>query len=144
MLRALALLALVSCGDAPNRLYGSVSEVYELQFDKVVINRIDKQLVIEYQKANGGKTLKLSIYVADITIEANTTFELTGTVGNVARATTQRIVESTINLELEQGTITFNQAPDAGATVSGTFRSRTSNPTGRTLNGNFQAVVNQL
>mgnify|MGYP000907691758 CR=1 FL=1 len=140
-----AFLLLLACGTADNRLFGSVSEVYELQFDKVVINRIDKQIAIEYQKANGAKTVKLAIYIADLTIDANSSIDLTGMVGNVPRASIQRIVETTaVDMQLEQGTITFSGPPDAGATVSGTFRTRTSMPAGRTLNGDFKATVTQL
>ena len=41
-------LACAGCGTPPNRLYGSVSEVYSLDFDTVKISLVGNFLVGEY------------------------------------------------------------------------------------------------
>ena len=65
ILVALALLA-ASCGDdGDNKLFGSVSEVYPLEFDKVEASIVGQFLVVEYTKAataqSAGKVAKLSL-----------------------------------------------------------------------------------
>ena len=48
MLAAISLLFAPACGDAANRLYGSLSEVYDLGFDGVALSRVGAFLVVEY------------------------------------------------------------------------------------------------
>ena len=47
-----ALVALGGCG-SPNRLTGSLSEVYSLAFDSVQLSRLDTFLLVEYAHAEG-------------------------------------------------------------------------------------------
>ncbi|MCC6806779.1 MAG: hypothetical protein IT381_05110 [Deltaproteobacteria bacterium] len=150
MLRPLCFafaLSIISCGEPPNHLKGSVLEVHDMTFTSVSISRIDNYLVIEYQKGAdgaGGKVAKLSVYVADLTIAPGNSVDLTlAAPGTNPRATLQRIVEGTIDLGVERGSITFDKAPDPGAETSGKFSITTKAPAGRNLNGNFKATVVQ-
>jgi len=143
---SLSLIALSAFGSAANAIQGSVTEVYAMDFDVVSVSRIEDYLVIEYQKGkdgSGGKVAKLSVYVADLTISAGNTIDLTGTVGTSPRATLQRIVEGSIDMGIARGNIQFDTPPTPGEKTTGHFRITTVAPSGRTLNGDFQATVAQ-
>jgi hypothetical protein len=150
MTRALpaVLLAcsLAACGSDPdNRLYGSVSQIYKLDFDRVQIVRVADQVSIEYQKVSGQTVeawvAKLTVVVGDLANMAGNDISLTETVKGLPRGTLQRIETSTTDFPLEKGNVHFNQEPVAGTDLGGTFHATLSDPEGRTLNGDFQAVV---
>jgi hypothetical protein len=145
---ALVLALVASCGTPPNNLAGSVLESYpDMAFDTVALSRIDPYFVVEYEKGkdgSGGKVAKLSVYIADLTIAAGNTVDLTGTVGTNPRATLQRVtVSDPADFGIDRGTLVFDAPPDAGQTISGHFHITTHNPSGRTLNGDFKAAVVQ-
>ena len=137
------LLCLAGCGSAKNRLFGSVSEAYNLDFDSVQASTVGEYLVIEYLKG-GGKVAKLAVNLTGLTVQPGQEIDLKATVGSGVRGTLQRIVEATIELPIERGTLVLDQTPTAGGLLSGRFRTTLSSPSGRTLNGDFEAKLTAL
>lgn len=133
------------CSDQPNRLYGSASQIYSLDFDRVQIMRVSGQLSIEYQKLSGqavqSKVAKLTVTVGDLANLSGNDVDLTEIVAGLPRGTVQRVESTTTDFPLKVGTVRFNQEPEAGATLSGSFHTTFAEPDGRTLNGEFQATV---
>ena len=137
---------LSACSDEPNRLYGSLSQVYSLSFDRVQIFRVGDQVSIEYQRTSGktiqAKVAKLTVSVGDLANLAGNDVDLTEKVGGLTRGTLQRVEEtSTTDFPLKVGTVQFKQEPVAGTNLSGTFHTTLAEPDGRTLNGDFEASV---
>lgn len=139
----LSLAALTSCGDSANRLFGSVSETYPLDFESVQLSTIDQFLVIEYLKGTS-KVLKVAVNLTGLTVTPGQDIDLAATVAGGSRGTLQRIVEATIDLPLERGTLVLDAAPQPDAVLSGRFRTTLSSPNGRTLNGDFKAKLKAL
>jgi hypothetical protein len=139
------LLAAAACGgDDANKLYGSMSEVYDLGFDSVGLVRQDQSISIEYVRGSGaaaGKTAKLVVNLAGIVNVAGTSIDLTEMQGGSPRGTLQRVQSVTTDYEIQRGTVQFDQAPEPGADVTGHFYTTLVNPAGRTLNGDFSAKV---
>jgi hypothetical protein len=145
LLASMLTCGLASCSSEPNRLYGSVSEVYGLSFDRVQILRVGGQVSIEYQRLSGqsvqAKVAKLTVTVGDLANLAGNEVDLTETVGGLPRGTMQRVEATTTDFPLKVGTVRFNQEPVAGVNASGSFHTTLAEPDGRTLNGDFQADV---
>jgi hypothetical protein len=141
----LAAGALVGCGEESNRLYGSMSQIYRLDFDRVRILRVGDQVSIEYQRLSGqsieAKVAKLTVIVGDLANLAGNEVDLTEKVGGLPRGTMQRIEATTTDFPLEIGNVRFDQEPLAGADLGGSFHTTLADPAGRTLNGDFQAKV---
>jgi len=142
----LAVCGLASCGGDANRLYGSVSQIYKLDFDRVQIFRQSGEVSIEYQRLSGGsvsaKVAKLTVEVGDLANIAGNDVDLTELVGGLPRGTMQRVESvTTTDFPLKVGTVHFNQEPTPGTELSGNFHTMLSDPDGRTLNGDFQAKV---
>jgi hypothetical protein len=138
--------ALVACGEPSNRLFGSVSQVYKLDFDRVQIIRVGNQVSVEYQRISGdaveAKVAKLTVEVGDLANMAGNDVDLTELVSGLPRGTIQRIEPTgTTDFPIQKGNVHFDQEPAAGTSLSGTFRTTLANPEGRTLNGNFKAEV---
>lgn len=142
LLIALALLG-ASCGEEKNRLFGSVSEVYDLGFDRVEIGIVGQALVVEYLRGPTAKVVKLAFNGAGRTITPGQDIDLTEIVDSQPRGTLQRIVEGTQDLPLLRGQLVLDQVPAPGQTLSGRFRTMLSSPMGRTLNGDFEGTVVQ-
>ena len=139
---ALALtVAAGGCGSAKNRLFGSVDEVYDLSFNSVNLQTVSGFLVVEYVQASGAKVAKLSANLSDVTVKGGQPIDLTTMVGSQPRGTLQRVQQTTIQLPIQQGTLTLDEPVTAGANLSGQFRTTLSDPMGRTLNGDFSATV---
>ena len=145
LLASLLACGLGACGKDPNRLYGSVSQIYSLDFNRVQILRVSDQVSIEYQRLSGqsieAKVAKLTVMVGDLANLAGNDVDLTETVGGLPRGTMQRVESTTTDFPIKTGTVHFNQEPVAGTNLSGSFHSTLSDPDGRTLNGDFQADV---
>lgn len=147
-IRALALSLLVcaaaACGSEPNRLYGSADEIYDLSFDSVAVSKVSSYLVIEYLKGTA-KVLKCTVDLAGLTVTPGQAIDLLQLSSGVPRGTLQRVVQSTIEIPIQYGTLTLDGVPVAGVELSGSFRttlpSTTGGAAGRTLNGDFDAVV---
>ena len=151
LLASLLACSLGACSNEPNRLYGSVSDIYSLGFNRVQIKRVggqnpaSDQVSIEYQQVSGQSiqawVAKLTVTVGDLANLAGNDVDLTEVVGGLPRGTMQRIEGTTTDFPLKVGTVRFNQEPVAGANLSGSFHTTLSEPDGRTLNGDFQATV---
>jgi hypothetical protein len=133
---------LAACSNEPNRLYGSMSQIYSLDFNRVQILRIGDQVSIEYQRTSDqAQVAKLTVTVGDLANLAGNDVNLTELVGGLPRGTLERVESSTTDFPLKVGTVHFNQEPVAGTNLSGSFHTTLSDPDGRTLNGDFQANV---
>jgi hypothetical protein len=145
LLTAFAVCGLCACSKDHNRLYGSVSQIYSLDFDRVQILRVGDQVSVEYQRLSGdnidAKVAKLTVMVGDLANMAGNDIDLIEKVGGLPRGTMQRVESTTTDFPLSQGVVHFDQEPVAGTNLSGTFHTTLSNPDGRTLNGDFQADV---
>lgn len=138
------LFAGVSCSEDTNKLSGSMSQVYDLGFDRVDLVRQGESISVEYVRGSGagaGKTAKLVVNLAGLAQVAGVSIDLTEVVGGSPRGTLQRVQSVTTDYPIQRGTIVFEQAPDPGAEVSGHFNTTLANPAGRTLNGEFSAKV---
>jgi hypothetical protein len=149
-MRRLLLASILACGlgacsNEPNRLYGSVSQIYSLDFSRVQIFRVKDQVSVEYQRLSGqivqAKIAKLTVLVGDLANLAGNQIDLTEMVGGLPRGTMQRVESTTTDFLLKVGNVRFNQEPVAGANLSGTFHTTLADPDGRTLNGDFEATV---
>ena len=149
-MRRLLIATLLACGlgacsKDPNRLYGSMSQIYGLDFNRVQILRVGNQVSIEYQKLSGqnieAKVAKLTVTVGDLANLAGNDVDLTESVGGLPRGTMQRVESTTTDFPLKVGTVHFNQEPSVGTNLGGTFHTTLADPDGRTLNGDFQATV---
>ena len=143
------VLALAACGGTGNSLSGSVSEVYSLDFDGVAATIFDRYLIIEYTRAAegasaGGKVVKLTVDMTGLIVEPGKEIDLTEAVGQGARGSLQQVLGQTVEFPMATGTLILNQVPAGGGKVSGRFFTRLTNPSGRTLNGEFDAVAKQL
>jgi hypothetical protein len=145
-------LVLAGCGDDANRLYGSMSQVYPLDFDRVQAIRIDDSVAtvsIEYVRLSGqgtvlGKSAKLTVAIGDIEPVAGKELDLTEEVAGLPRGSIQRVeLSGTTDFAMKLGKVRFDGEPVAGASVSGWFRTTLGGGTadGRTLNGDFSTRV---
>jgi hypothetical protein len=140
---------LAACGEDSNRLYGSMSQVYTLSFDRVRIIRISdqvtvtsNQVAVEYlRNSDQAKVAKLTVIVGGLANMAGNEIDLTEMVEGLPRGTVQRIEKVTTDFPLQVGNVRFNQEPVAGTNLSGSFHTTLSDPAGRTLNGEFDAKV---
>jgi hypothetical protein len=143
---ALLVVATAACGSDPNRLYGSADEIYDLSFDSVAVSKVSTYLVIEYLRGTA-KVLKCTVDLAGLTVSPGQPIDLLEQVANAPRGTLQRIVESTVEIPIQFGTLTLDGVPAGGVELTGRFRttlpSVTGGAAGRTLNGDFEAVVVQ-
>jgi hypothetical protein len=139
------LVVIAGCGDPPNKLYGSMSQVFKLEFDRVQILRIGGELSVEYQRisndAVAAKVAKMTVKVGDLSNMAGNDIDLLESVGGLPRGSLQRVESSTTLFPLKIGTVHFDQEPEPGTELSGWFHTTLSDPDGRTLNGDFQAKV---
>jgi hypothetical protein len=148
------LLFLASCGDPPNRLYGSMSQVYPLDFNTVRATLVGDQISIEYLRMSGqttmGMTAKATVSIGDIQPVAGNDIDMTELLASgLPRGTVQRVEsDGTTDFALLAGKIHFNQEPVANADITGWFHTTLStdsaDTTNRTLNGNFQTKVEAL
>jgi hypothetical protein len=139
------LFLLAGCGDPPNKLTGSMSQIYKLDFDRVQIVRVGNEVSVEYQRTSNGavaaKVAKLTVQVGDLSNLAGNDIDLTELVAGLPRGSIQRVETTTTVFPLKVGTAHFDQEPTAGTELSGWFHTTMSEPDGRTLNGDFQAKV---
>jgi hypothetical protein len=150
LLLALSLAGgLAACGEDANRLYGSMSQVYPLDFDRVRIIRVSdqvsvssNQVAVEYlRNRDQAKIAKLTVIVGDLANMAGNEINLTEKVSGLPRGTISRIETGTTDFPLQIGNVRFDQEPVVGTELSGSFHTTLSDPAGRTLNGDFKAKV---
>jgi hypothetical protein len=135
-----ACLALASCSSNSNQLSGSLGQIYDLSFRSVTIVLQGEHVSIQYV----GSSVDPAVLVVDLTNIVNvagSSIDLAQLVNGQPRGVLQRVGTVTTDLPLERGTVTFDQVPQVGQTLSGSFYTTLSNPEGYTLNGNFSATV---
>ncbi len=144
MIRWLCVLSVVlplGCSSTPgSSLYGSVSQVYDLDFNSVVIELEMTSVSIKYVGSSGDPAI-LVVDTAEIADVANHQIDLTQTVMGQPRGILQNVGTVTTEFPITLGTVTFNEVPTVGKTLSGNFAATLSNPMGYTLDGTFSATV---
>ena len=135
-----ACLALASCSSNSNQLSGSLGQIYDLSFSSVTIVLQGEHVSIQYV----GSSVDPAVLVVDLTNIVNvagSSIDLAQLVDGQPRGVLQRVGTVTTDLPLDRGTVTFDQVPQVGQTLSGSFYATLSNPQGYTLNGTFSATV---
>ena len=127
------------CASSPNKLEGSLGDVYDLDFATVDAQLVGSFLVVQYVRAaSGGKTIKMSVDLTGFTVSPGAAISLVekGATGG-PRGTLQRIVEATTDLPLATGSLTLDAVPAPGMHLGGSFGATFSMPAGRALRGEF-------
>lgn len=137
---AVLALGLLGCGGSANTLEGSLSDTYDLAFDRVDVQLVGGFLVVQYlQSASGARTLKLTVDLAGYTVSPGASINLaeTGASGG-PRGSMQRIVDSTISLPIDSGSLILDAVPAAGSPLGGNFSASFVTPKGRAVHGEFK------
>jgi hypothetical protein len=135
-----ACLALGSCSSNGNQLSGSLGQIYDLSFSSVTIVLQGEHVSIQYIGSNVDPAV-LVVDLTNIVNVAGSSIDLTQLVNGQPRGVLQRVGTVTTDLPIERGTVTFDQVPQVGQTLSGSFYTTLSTPEGYTLNGNFSDTV---
>ncbi len=143
-LSALSCLVLaLGCSDDANSLSGSESAEYDLSFDSVVIVLQGQVVSVKYESSSGDPAI-LVVNTADLANVANVTIDLTQLDSQQPRGTLENVGGSgtgaTDELQIERGTVVFDQVPKIGAKLSGQFNATMTD--GYTLDGTFSGTVN--
>jgi len=135
-----ASLVLTACSSSSNQLSGSLGQIYDLSFNSVTIVLQGKSLSVQYI-GSGVDPAVLVVDLTNIVNVAGSSIDLTQLVNGQPRGVLQRVGTVTTDLPIERGTVTFDQVPQVGQTLSGDFHATLSNPEGYTLNGGFSSTV---
>ena len=142
-LRAIAVaacLAVTACSSNSNQLNGSLGQIYDLSFKSVTIVLQGDNVSVQYI-GSGVDPAVLVVDLTNIVNVAGSSIDLTQLVNGQPRGVLQRVGTVTTDLPMTGGTVTFDQVPQVGQTLTGNFHSTLSNPAGYTLNGDFSATV---
>lgn len=145
LVSVLAVVGLAGCGGYENRLEGSISSSFSLDFDSVNVRKQDVSLIVEYIKQSGASQTKVAKMVLD-------TENLKG-LGKDSkvdgqlfkdRVVVQREAPSGGDFpEVQSGELQFGDFEfKAGGNVSGSFNVGFVN--GRTLYGEFTGSVEEV
>ncbi len=145
LLAVLAVVGLVGCGGFENRLEGSISSSFSLDFDSVKVRKQDVSLIVEYIKQSGATTTKVAKMVLD-------TENLRG-LGKDSKVDGQLFKDRVVVQreapsggdypEVQSGELEFGDFEfKAGGKVSGSFNVGFVN--GRTLYGEFSGKVEEV
>jgi len=135
-----ACLALTGCSSNSNQLSGSLGQIYDLSFNSVTIVLQGEHVSVQYI-GSGVDPAVLAVDLTNIVNVAGSSIDLTQLVDGQPRGVLQRVGTVSTDLPIERGTVTFDQVPQVGQTLSGSFYSTLSTPAGYTLNGSFSATV---
>jgi hypothetical protein len=141
----LVLLALAACGDDANALWGSIDEVYSLDFDHVAVVEQAPSLVVEYiRDTSAGDELPCRLVVdgSAVALEDGSRIEddIFTEIVTVTRVTADnREFPTEVGGYVEFRKYSLN----VGSRVVGTFavRFEADNSGSRILNGNFDGKV---
>jgi hypothetical protein len=141
--RLLLLLPILACSNAGDSLNGSVSQVYDLSFNSITITQYDQQVQIEYVGDNGDPAV-LTVNISDLSPISGSSINLVSMVPGTQqfRGVLQNVGTVTKELDIEIGSVVFNQVPTVGSSLSGSFSTTLSDPAGYTLDGTFSGTVN--
>jgi hypothetical protein len=145
-LLALTLLVIpLGCSSSSNTLTGSLSTVYDLSFNSVVIVLEGSNVQIMYVGDSGDPAV-LVVNTANIADVVGTEIDLTQLEAGQARGVLQMVgggtAMTTQQFGINNGFVTFNSVPKVGQVLSGSFAATLTNPMGLTLDGTFSAKVN--
>ena len=135
-----ACLALTGCSSNANQLSGSLGQIYDLSFSSVTIVLQGEHVSVQYIGSSADPAV-LAVDLTNIVDVSGSSIDLTQLVDGQPRGVLQRVGMVTTDLPIERGTVTFDQVPQVGQTLTGSFDSTLSNPAGYTLNGSFSATV---
>jgi hypothetical protein len=135
-----ACLAATACSSNSNQLNGSLGQLYDLSFNSVTIVLQGSNVSVQYI-GSGVDPAVLVVDLTNIVNVAGSSIDLTQLVNGQPRGVLQRVGTVTTDLPIERGTVTFDQVPQVGQTLSGNFHATLSTPSGYTLNGDFSATV---
>ncbi len=135
-----ALALWTGCSDSSNKLYGSVSQFYDLSFNSVTIVLQGTSVSVQYI-GSGQDPAVLVVDTANILNVSGSSIDLTQLDSGQPRGVLQRVGVVTTDLPLQQGTVVFDQVPHVGSTLSGHFAATLAKPAGYTLDGDFSATV---
>jgi hypothetical protein len=135
-----ACLAVTACSNNANQLNGSLGQIYDLSFNSVTIVLQGKNVSVQYI-GSGVDPAVLVVDLTNIVNVAGSSIDLTQLVNGQPRGVVQRVGTVTTDLPMQSGTVTFDQVPQVGQSLSGNFHTTLSNPAGYTLNGDFSATV---
>jgi hypothetical protein len=135
-----ACLAVTACSNNANQLNGSLGQIYDLSFNSVTVVLQGKNVSVQYI-GSGVDPAVLVVDLTNIVNVAGSSIDLTQLVNGQPRGVVQRVGTVTTDLPMQSGTVTFDQVPQVGQTLSGNFHTTLSNPEGYTLNGDFSATV---
>ncbi|HWV37229.1 MAG TPA: hypothetical protein VN033_02015 [Vulgatibacter sp.] len=142
LLAAAAICALATacdsgpCGEAPNELGGSVSELYDIEVDDVRARRIDDEVVtVEYFH---GENVVTKVVANVRGFRKGAAFPLRD--GSIYRVTSP---ETQFPERIEAGAVTFESDLEEGKEVSGCFNARFRMDDGsqRTIKGAFETTL---
>jgi hypothetical protein len=143
-----ACILAAGCGSSSDQLTGSLSSVYDLSFDKVVVSELQQTLIVEYNRTSGsdpGTVIKFTADLSGVTLAPAQPVDLTTLVNMQPRGSLQRLVDSPIALGIERGTLTLDESTlTGGQNASGQFNVELSNPNGYTLTGKFSEKLTVL
>jgi hypothetical protein len=118
-----------------------MSQMYDLSFDSVTIILQQTSVSIAYIKNGNGDPAQLIVDFANIQNVAGSSIDLTQLDMGQPRGVIQRVSSVTTDYPIERGSVTFDETPQVGAKLSGSFVTTLSNPSGFTLDGDFSATV---
>jgi hypothetical protein len=115
--------------------------MYSLSFDRVDILVQETSVSIEYVSNTNGYPAQLTVDFANIQDVAGSSIDLTQLDSGQPRGVLQRVGTVTTDYPIERGSVTFDQVPQVGSKLSGSFVTTLSNPSGFTLDGDFSATA---
>jgi hypothetical protein len=154
MKRVALLLALVAACGGSSGLEGSLGADVSLAYTTIQIQRTPTAIAVIWQTPTPGQSgqdlvLKVTATTSGLNLDAGgLTIDLAETVSGAQRGSVVRVVSGDTRTQLpplQRGTLTFDQAPVAGKSVSGRidilFQAGAAFGSGRTVFGSFSAAV---
>jgi hypothetical protein len=152
LLAAAAVAAGVACGQGPNSLDGSLSEVFNLDVSRVHVIRNDDALVVSYEANNGRDidlVLRFTLALDQLPLQTGRRLNIAGfTDGGTLRATflhnaagePARVLPpvSVGQFILDKG---GNPGDDTSGSFSASFVTDGTYGSGRAVSGNFDGVA---
>ena len=147
----MASLTLSACGPE-HALEGSLTEVVDLTFTKVDVQRSEDELAVRFLRPQGigdDVVLRVSAGLLGTAVDANNPIDLAESdpVGNQRGRVTRNVLDDPLTdfPELERGELVFHKSVISGKTIPGefhlTFARGTKLANGRTVFGTFEAKV---
>lgn len=144
-----ALTLLTACG--PATLEGSLTSIMDLAYDRAELRWTTDEVAVAFVRTSGDVALQVTAALAgDVltTAPLNLAEKLTAT---TQRGKLSRSVRNDLTTSfplLERGTLQLDRLPAQGQRVTGSFSATLvqgpAEPFGRTVNGQFDALVQQV